>query len=355
MRYKEDWEASRKRLEAFWHQEVLDRCCAAVYVYENGAKAPERVVPGDDAERLAYWTDPTRVIERERRRMENTYFGGEAFPSIFVDLGAAGHAGFFKGEKHYFGDSVWFFPSLEDPNELEFDENSFLYKKTLELARAYAEDSKGDYLISMPDTSGNADALSHLMGPENLLPAMLEDPDGVKDALGKIQAAYERIMREVYGIVKDVNGGGCCIQWLSTFAPGLHAQMQCDMSVMISNAMYEEFIMPELRAQCDLLDEALYHFDGVEQIRHLDSLLSIERLRAIQWTQVAGQPPCTEYFPELRKIQAAGKSLLILVSPGQVQPIMENLSSKGLYLITNANSREEADALMKNIAKWTHD
>ena len=34
---------------------------------------------------------------------------------------------------------------------------------------------------------------------------------------------------------------------------------------------------------------------------------------------------------------------------------MENLSSKGLYLITNANSREEADALMKNIAKWTHD
>ena len=113
--------------------------------------------------------------------------------------------------------------------------------------------------------------------------------------------------------------------------------------------------MPELRAQCGLLDYALYHFDGVEQIRHLDSLLSIERLRAIQWTQVAGQPPCTEYFPELRKIQAAGKSLLILVSPEQVQPIMENLSSRGLYLITNAGSREEADALLNSIAKWTHD
>ena len=278
--------------------------------------------------------------------MENTYFGGEAFPSIFVNLGAAGHAGFFMGEKHYVGDSVWFFPSLEEPGELEFDENSFLYQKTLELARAYAEDSRGDYLVSMPDTTGNADALSHLMGPEALLPAMLEDPEGVKGALAKIQAAYERIMREVYGIVKDVNGGGSCIQWLSMFAPGFHAQMQCDMSVMISNAMFEEFILPELRAQCDLLDYALYHFDGVEQIRHLDSL---------QWTQVAGQPPCTEYFPELRKIQAAGKSLLILVSPEQVKPILENLSSRGLYRITNAGSREEADALLTNIAKWTHD
>ena len=26
MRYKENWETSRRRLEAFWHQEVLDRC-----------------------------------------------------------------------------------------------------------------------------------------------------------------------------------------------------------------------------------------------------------------------------------------------------------------------------------------
>ena len=70
---------------------------------------------------------------------------------------------------------------------------------------------------------------------------------------------------------------------------------------------------------------------------------------------MAGQPPCTEYFPELRKIQAAGKSLLILVSPEQVKPILENLSSRGLYRITNAGSREEADALLTNIAKWTHD
>lgn len=146
-------------------------------------------------------------------------------------------------------------------------------------------------MVSMPDDTGNADALSHLMGPDELLPAMIEDPEAVKRALGKIQGAYERIMREVYDIVRDNNEGGSCIQWLSTWAPGMHAQMQCDMSAMISNPMFEDFIMPELRAQCDLLDNALYHFDGVEQIRHLDSLLSIPRLRAIQWTQVAGRSP----------------------------------------------------------------
>ena len=358
MRYKEDWEKAKKRHEAFWHQEVIDRCCAAIHV--NNTKyvdvgSGDRRVPGTDEERFLHWTDPERIIKRNREVMENSYYAGEAYPSIFVDLGAGGHAGFFKGAKHYFGDSVWFFPSLEDPNDLEFDENSFLFKKTIELAKAFAEDSKGDYFVSMPDSTGNADALSHLMGPEELMPAMLEDPDAIQAALKKIECAYERVMKDVYDIVKDVNEGGSCIQWMQTWAPGMHAQMQSDMSVMISKDMFDEFIMPELTAQCELLDYPMYHFDGVEQCRHLDSLLSIKNLKAIQWTQVAGQKPCTEYFDVLKKIQAAGKSLLIFAAKDQIQPIMENLSSKGLFLTCSADTKEEADEMLKCIEKWTHD
>lgn len=354
MRYKQDWDMAQKRLTAFWNQEVVDRCCTSVVAYENGASAPVRVVPGNDTERLRYWTDPGQIIRRNRALMQNTYYGGEAFPSIFVDLGAGGHAGFFKGAKHLFGDSVWFMPTLTDLDSLTFDETSFLYQKTLELAKAYAEDSKGDYFVSMPDSTGNLDALSHLMGAEELLPAMLEEPDAVERALTKIEWAYERIMHDVYAIVKDVNGGSC-VNWLNTWAPGLHAQMQCDMSVMVSNALFEKFAMPELRAQCDLLEYPLYHFDGVEQIRHLDSLLSIPRLRAIQWTQVVGQEPCIAYMDELKRIQAAGKSLIIIVTQDQIQPLMENLSSRGLYLQTSASTREEADALLAQITRWTHD
>lgn len=355
MRYKEDWYMAKKRLTAFWNRDIVDRCCFSVKVFESGTGPLVRSVPGTDEERFRHWTDPECIIQRNRHLMEHTYYGGEAFPCIFLDLGAGGHAGFFKGEKHYFGDSVWFFPSLTDLDSLEFDENSFLYRKTLELARAFAEDSGGDYMVSMPDTTGNADALSHLMGAENLLPTMLEDPEGIKGALSKIQYSYECVMRDVYNIVRDVNEGGSCVDWMSTWAPGFHAQMQCDMSVMISNSMYKEFIMPELRAQCELLEYPIYHFDGVEQIRHLDDILSIPNLRAIQWTQVKGQLPCTAYLPELKRIQEAGKNLLILVQPEQVQPLMENLSSVGLYLITNVPTRDDADALLKEVSRLTHE
>lgn len=355
MRYKPDWDKARERLTAFLNHEVVDRCCCAVFAREGGNEAVSHNPPADPAERFAYWTDPERVIARYRRQMERTTYGGEAFPQIFVDLGAAGHAGFFKGAKYRFEDSVWFFPSHEAPDDIEFDPYSDLFERTMSLARAYAQDSKGDYIVSMPDCTGNADALSHLLGPEALLPLMIEEPEAVRRALRRIEKAYEAAMRGVYEIVKGVNGGGSSIGWMSTWAPGLHAQMQSDMSVMISNDMFEKFVMPELRAQCDFLDYPLYHFDGVEQIRHLDSLLSLEKLRAIQWTQVAGQRPCTDYIPELRRIQAAGKGVLILVAPAQIRPLMENLSSRGLYLVTAVRTADEADAILKDVARLTHD
>jgi len=355
MRYKNDWEMARKRLSAFWNQEILDRCCVSVKAMGPTAHPELQHIPESDADRLLHWTDPERIIRRGREAMEATYYGGESFPALFVNLGAGGHAGFFKGAKHYFGESVWFFPSLDEPSNLEFDENSFLFRKTLELAKAFAEDSGGDYMVSMPDGTGNADALAHLMGSEELLIRMLEEPEAVQEALGKIELAYERSMREVYDIVRGVNDGGCVVDWLSTWAPGFHAQMQCDMSVMISNPLFKEFIMPELRQQCRFLEYPLYHFDGIEQIRHLDDLLSIPELRAIQWTQVAGQPSATEYIPELKRIQAAGKSLIIIVSPDQIRPLMENLSSKGLLLLTTVPTKDEADAVLREVSRLTHD
>ena len=357
MRYKEDWEMAKKRHAALWEREIIDRCCIGVTARRKNAKLWEKErIPTSDEERTAFWTDPEWQIERGRREMENTYFGGEAFPVMAAYLGAGGHAGFYKGAKHYFAnDTVWFFPSLTDPDSLEFDENSFLYQKTLELSRAFAQDSNGDYIVAMPDATGNADALSHLMGPESLLTAMLDEPEAVKRALGKIQLAYEKVMKNVYDIVRDVNGGGSSVAWLHTWAPGFHSQMQCDMSVMISNPMFREFIRPELEKQSAFLEYPLYHFDGCEQIRHLDDLLAIPRLRLIQWTQVAGQRPCTDFFPELKRIQEAGKCLFLSVSPDQIRPVMENLSSKGLYLFTRVDTQEAADAIIKEVARLTHE
>ena len=47
--------------------------------------------------------------------------------------------------------------------------------------------------------------------------------------------------------------------------------------------------------------------------------------------------------------------MLIIVSPDQIRPLMENLSSKRLYLVTSVGTREEADAVIREVSRLTHD
>jgi hypothetical protein len=119
--------------------------------------------------------------------------------------------------------------------------------------------------------------------------------------------------------------------------------------------LFAQYAMPELQTQSALLDYPLYRFDGIDQLRHLDTILSIDGLKMIQWTCVAGQPPPTHFLPQLKRNQAAGKGLLIKIEPPWLVPSMEELSSKGLYLGVQASSPAEAADVLKIATQLTHD
>ena len=362
MEWMADWGAAKQRFKAFWNQEIADRCMVAV----TAPKGPADGVPEcrDRAGRSleSRWLDGERILGERIAAFERTYFAGDALPQIWLNLGAAGHAGFFKGARYGFGEStVWFSPSLptEGEPEIEFDPESVLYRKTLELAQYFADESRGRYLVSMPDTSGNLDALAHLRGSENLLVDMLVNKDWVHRSLSRIQDAWERTVEAVHLITRENNDGGSTIGWLNTWAPGHHAQMQCDLSVMISPEAFCEFAVPEFRSQIGWMDRSLYHFDGVDQERHLDALLGLDRLDAIQFTCVAGQASPVQYLPLLKRIQAAGKSLVIPLYEGhtraEITTLLSELSSRGLMIIARAASPQEADDIVKLATETTHE
>lgn len=248
MDYRDNWEKSRDRLNAFMKGELLDRCCVSIVAPKKGRTNSVTPLPEKYEDKIRYWTDGELILKRYTSFFENTYFGGEAFPQIFPDLGAAGTAGFFKNIRCQFENTVWFFPFIEEwkENLMEFDSDSFLYKKTLELVRYFVDESKGRYFVSMPDLSGNADALAHMRGSEKLLMDMLTNTDAVHKAMGKIFEVWKKASGEVFDIVRDNNDGGSCIGWLDTWSAGRHDQLQCDLSVMISPQLFDEFIIPEL-------------------------------------------------------------------------------------------------------------
>ena len=51
-------------------------------------------------------------------------------------------------------------------------------------------------------------------------------------------------------------------QWLGVWSPGKMYNVQSDFCCMISPALFERFIVPELETVCAYLDDVTYHLDG---------------------------------------------------------------------------------------------
>ena len=81
----------------------------------------------------------------------------------------------------------------------------------------------------------------------------------------------------------------------------------------------------------------------------------IEKLRAIQWTPVTGQPKTSTFIKELQKIQKAGKNLILFPRNDEIEFLLDNLSSRGLHMLVYAWSEEEAEYLMKLIQTHSKD
>ena len=56
MKYKDDWDQAKKRLEAFWNGEITDRCCVAATGLRTGHTYKEFPLPETEEGRKQYWT-----------------------------------------------------------------------------------------------------------------------------------------------------------------------------------------------------------------------------------------------------------------------------------------------------------
>ena len=75
-----------------------------------------------------------------------------------------------------------------------------------------------------------------------------------------------------------------------------------------------------------------------------------------QWVSVAGQPPLIENVPTLRRIQKAGKGLVIQISKAEIKPLMQQISPKGvILLVSDASSPEEAEDIVRWVERATGD
>jgi len=357
MRFKEDIDKVRERLYAFWDQEVIDRALISVIA---PLKKGDRIsmfqnpqdLSGKEEDIIKYWEDPETIYKNNISRLERTFLGGETLPIVFQNYGTSGHCNYFGAKPIYGNDTIWFEPVWESLEESRNSYTEARLKKHLETAAYLTRLAGNDYFVGMPDGTGTIDALGHLYGTENILMDMLEEPELVKEAIHKVNEGWKKTSEMFYQISKVHNHGGAHA-WMHLLAPGRLTHMQCDMSVMFSKEMYQKFVLPELEEQMEWLEYPVYHFDGLEQEKHLEYILSLDKLKAVQWTHVAGQPSAVHYLSILQRIQKAGKSLIVMTPSADVLPLLEGLSAKGLYIHTETETKEEAEDLIKHVEKYS--
>ncbi len=352
----QDLEGVRSRLSHFLNGEPLDRAIVAV----TAPKDPAHPYVEEREASESWYMDPERVLSRNFEMVSRTYYAGDAFPVAFPYFGTGGHAKYFRDDVdvEYSKDTVWIKPYLDSCGDLKPAdvENSRFFRRELEIIKLLAKEGKDRFFVGQPDNCGSYDALAQLRGNEELMLDFFDDPDGVKYAAGLCVDCLRDACAHFFDAVRENCLGGSCHGWMNTLAPGRFVQLQCDLSVMISAAQYEEFILPELRDTLAFVDGAFYHIDGQEQIRHLDLILSQEKINFCQWVNVAGQPEPTAFIPALRKIQQAGKGVGLHVQKRLIKPLLEALSPSRLMLIvTDASSPEEADDIVRYVYNATHD
>ncbi|MDF1515228.1 MAG: cobalamin-binding protein, partial [Anaerolineae bacterium] len=179
-------------------------------------------------------------------------------------------------------------------------------------------------------------------------------PDWVIQKVWETNQVFFEAYDRIYDIIK-LEDGSSVFGAFHLWGPGKVAKVQCDTSAMFSPAMFETFVVPALTAQCTWLDYSMFHLDGHQCIKHLELLLAIDSLDAIEWTpdpQVpsGGHP---RWYPMYRRILEAGKSVQAIgVKPEEVIPLLDALGGKGMYIMTRFEDREQAEKMQKLVEPY---
>ncbi len=266
----------------------------------------------------AQWTDLDYRMADLRNRFNSLWFGGDAVPAWFPNTGPGSMAACVGPWPTFMPESIWFNELADNrlesiAGQMRFDAENRFWKLIQELTRRAIEVSEGDFIVGLSDLGGDLDILASFRCEEKLMVDLIEKPEQVKkcrEAIGKLWFTYYDKQNE---LIKSMGQDGYTT-WMPVWSDKPWSVYQCDASVMFSAAMFEEFVLPELKEKSARMAHSIYHLDGPGEWQHLDLILSVPGISAIQYVSRPGDPPNEDpyWVTKYRKIAEAGKGLFII-------------------------------------------
>jgi hypothetical protein len=323
LEFKPDLEKTMQRMDAFWEGSILDRPVVQFYL----EKPLEEHIPLPESHHSSAeecWMDAEYQASLTFARLSDRYFLGDSLPVAFPNLGPEILAAFYGCPLH-FGDygTSWTDPVLKDWSEINrivLDWENPFFMKLAELTDAMLEPGRGKYIVGMPDWHPGGDLAAALRNPQDLATDLIENPEQVKSLLKRLQTDYFKVYDFWYE--KLHNADQPITSWLELASNSKYYIPSNDFSGMISTKMYKEFFLQGIIDECCFLDRSIYHLDGPGALRHLDTILEISELDAIQWVPGAGHEGFSRWIAVYQKIQAAGKRIFVYCDVTDLELLM---------------------------------
>lgn len=375
--YKPDWEKTKEKFTNYWNHKNTGRplmCITArrpeVEKYSDGSPVEggylDQICQGKyyNMPKELRWKDmedkyqnAERIVARYRQFCDTHAFLGESFPNLNIDFGPGSLAAYLGSDIGFKEDTVWFNKCLDSWDgvpKLTFDPENEWFKKHIQLAKDCRELAGDDFYVDMPDLMENIDVLASLRGAQDILFDLLDEPEMIGERIQEVTDLYFEYFDRFYDIIKDEEGGNAYTVF-QIWGPGKTVKLQCDFSAMMSPEDFRKYIQPSLKVQAEKADHVLYHLDGPAAIKHMDALMEIDGIDALQWTSGDAGPDGTlpDWDVIYDKAIAAGKSIWVKVYSGEFEDWIRNVErlvmkygSHSLFLLFPEMSMEQAAYLL---------
>ena len=339
--YVANWQEKYDRFEAWWSRSEVKK--PLMQIIAAGKKGNPVLLENPDNPEALY-LNPRYIVANYRNFCETHYFLADAFPNVSVNLGPGSMALYLGAEPGFAWDTLWYHEALDsagDLKNLKFNAQNKWWLKHLEMIREALVLADHDFYVGVPDIVENLDILSALRGPQNFCFDMIDDEEAVRIGTEKIDSLYFKFYDAIYEMVKSSEGITAYTAF-QIMGKGKVAKIQCDFSAMISPELFRTHVQPSLRKQCRELNHSLYHLDGPDAIKHVDALMEIRELDALQWTAGAGKADgaSAQWYPVWDKVHDAGKGLWVKLEDGgpaewakAVKNMVQRYGKKGLYFL----------------------
>jgi hypothetical protein len=235
--------------------------------------------------------------------------------------------------------------------EIKFDENSYWWKWYNQFIEEANADSEEMYYLLPQFGNSSADSLAMLRDSLRLMYDLAENPEWVKRSINTITdnliSAFNILWRKIdSGDMEGyTNGFGC-------WSPRKTIGVDADISGMVSPEQFNEIFLPSIVKQMQTVEYRQFHLDGEALAKaHLDTLLSLDELQAIQWVPGDGRTEIMQWLPLIKKIQDKKKSILVYATPEEVMALLKEVRPEGLCISTGCKSEGDARKLIESINK----